>query len=56
MMSLFELLLKEIQLPTISDMIKTEFASMVYKAINAEAPVYLAEQFNRESDIMRRNL
>ena len=32
-------------------MAKQESASMVYKAINAEAPVYLTEHFNRVSDI-----
>ena len=44
-------LLKQLQLPSISDIIKQESASMVYKALNAEAPIYLAEQFARVSDI-----
>ena len=29
---------------------------MVYKALNAEAPIYLAEQFTRVSDITSRTL
>ena len=51
-----EALLKQLQLPSISDMIKQESASMVYKALNAEAPIYLAEQFTRVSDITSRTL
>ena len=35
-------LLKQLQLPSISDVIKQESASMVYKALHAEAPIYLA--------------
>ena len=49
-------LLKQLQLPSISDMIKQESASMVYKALNAEAPIYLAEQFTRVCDITSRTL
>ena len=49
-------LLKQLQLPSISDMIKQESANMVYKALNAEAPIYLAEQFTRVSDITSRTL
>ena len=49
-------LLKQLQLPSISDMSKQESASMVYKALNAEAPIYLAEQFTRVSDITSRTL
>ena len=49
-------LLKQLQLPSISDMIKQESASMVYKALNAEAPIYLAEQFSRVSYITSRTL
>ena len=52
-----ELLLKELQLHSISQMMKQkESASMVYKALNAEAPVYLTEQFDRISDITKRSL
>ena len=49
-------LLKQLQLPSISDMIKQEPASMVYKALNAEAPICLAEQLTRVSDITSRTL
>ena len=49
-------LLKQLQLPSISDMIKQESVSMVYKALTAEAPIYLAEQFTRVSDITSRTL
>ena len=44
-------LLRQLQLTTMSDMIMQESASMVYKALNAEAPLYLTEQFTRVSDI-----
>ena len=50
------LLLRQLQLPSISDMIKLESAGMVYKELNAEAPIYLAEQFTRVSDIASRTL
>ena len=46
-------LLKELQLHSISEMIKQEPASMMHKALNAEAPVYLTEQFNSISDITK---
>ena len=49
-------LLKQLQLPSISDLIMQEFASMVYKALNAEAPPYLAEQFTRVSAVTSRPL
>ena len=49
-------LLRQLQLPSISDMIKQESAGMVYKAVNAEAPIYLAGQFTRVSDITSRAL
>ena len=47
-------LLRQLQLPSISDMIKKESASMVYKALSAEAPIYLTEQFTRVSVITSR--
>ena len=49
-------LLKQLQLPSISDLIMQESASMVYKALNAEAPPYLAEQFTRVSAVTSRIL
>ena len=49
-------LLRQLQLPSISDMIMQESASMVYKALNAEAPLYLTEQLTRVSDITIRTL
>ena len=52
----FESLLTELQLPSIPGMIKPESAKIVYEALNAEAPVYLTEQFNRASEIANRNL
>ena len=36
-------LLKQLKLPSISDMITQESTSMVYRAFNAEAPLYLTE-------------
>ena len=49
-------LLRQLQLPSISDMIMQESASMVYKALDAEAPLYLTEQFTRVSVIASRTL
>ena len=49
-------LLRQLQLPSIFDMIMQESASMVYKALNAEAPLYLTEQFTRVSHITSRSL
>ena len=49
-------LLRQIQLPSISDMIMQESASVVYKAVNSEASFYLTEQFNRVSPITSRSL
>ena len=44
-------LLRQLPFPSISDMIMQESASMVYEALNAEAPLYLTEQFTRVSAI-----
>ena len=49
-------LLKQLQLPSISDMTKQESTNMVYKTLNEEAPIYLAEEFTRVSDITSRAL
>ena len=49
-------LLRQLQLPSISDMIMQESASMVYKALNAEAPLYLTKKLTRVSDITSRTL
>ena len=35
-------LLKQLRLPSIAEMIRQESASMVYKAINGQAPTYLS--------------
>ena len=47
---------KQLQLPSISDMLRQESSSMVYKALNTEALIYLAEQFTRVSDKRSRTL
>ena len=49
-------LLKQLQLPSISDLIMQESASMMYKVLNAEAPPYLAEQFTRVCTVTSRTL
>ena len=49
-------LLRQLKLPSISDIIAQEPASMVYKALNAEAPLYLTEQFTRVSTTASRTL
>ena len=46
----------QLLLPCISDMIKQESAGMLYKELNAEAPIYFPEQFTRVSDITSRTL
>ena len=47
---------RQVQLPSISDMTMQESASVVYKALNAEATIYLTEQLTRVSDITSRTL
>ena len=49
-------LLRQLRLPSISDMIMQESASMAHKALNAEAPLYLTEQLTRVSDTTSRTL
>ena len=51
-------LLRQLRLPSIAEMIWQESASIVYKAINGEAPPYLSSLFNSTSavtNIMLRN-
>ena len=48
--------LRQLKPPSISDMIKQESASMVYKALGAEATLYLTEQLTRVSTIASRTL
>ena len=48
-------LLRGLELPGISDMIKQESASMAYKALNTETPIF-KEQFARVSSITSRIL
>ena len=43
------------QLPSISDMIMQESTSMVFKALNAESPLYLTEQSTGVTDITSRS-
>ena len=47
-------MLRQLKLPSISDMIKQESAGMVYKALNVETPLYYKEQFTRVSTITSR--
>ena len=47
---------RQLKLLSISDIIAQEAPSMVYKALNAEAPLYLTEQFTRVSTITNRTL
>ena len=49
-------LLRQLKLPSISDSIKQESASMVYKALITEVPLYLKEQFTRVSTITSKTL
>ena len=46
-----ELLLKNVGLPSVNEMVHQESARMVYKAVNNQAPIYLAIIFNRVSSV-----
>ena len=43
-------LLKQLQLQSISDVIKEESANMVHRVLKTETPIYPAEQFTRVSE------
>ena len=49
-------LLRKPRLPSIAEMIRLESASMVYKAINGQAPTYLSSLFNSISAVTKRML
>ena len=49
-------LLRELRLPSIADMIRQESASMVFKAVNGKAPIYLSSLFNSISAATNRML
>ena len=51
-----EPLLKTLGLPSIKEMVHQESASMVYKAVNNQAPIYLTTLFNRVSSVTNRVL
>ena len=48
--------LRQLRLPSIAEMIHQESASMVYKAINGQAPTYLFSLFNNISAVTNRML
>ena len=47
-------LLRQLRLPSIAEIIRQESASMVYNAINGQAPTYLPSLFNSISAVMNR--
>ena len=49
-------LLRQLRFPSIAEMIRQESASMVYKAINGQAPTYLSSLFNSISARTKRML
>ena len=49
-------LLRQLRLPSIAEMIRQESASMVYKAINGQAPTWLSSLFNSISAVTNRIL
>ena len=49
-------LLRQLRFPSIAEMICQESASMVYKAINDQAPPYLSSLFNSISAVTNRML
>ena len=51
-----EPLLETLQLPSVKEMVHQESASMVYKAVNNQTPIYLTTLFNRVSSVTNRVL
>ena len=51
-----EPLLRQLRLPSIAEMIRHESASIVYKAINGQAPPYLSSLFNSVGAVTNRML
>ena len=51
-----EPLLRQLRLPSIAEMIRQESASMVFKAINDQAPPYLSSLFNSVCALTKRML
>ena len=51
-----EPLLRSLGLPSVNDKIYQEPASMVYKAVNNQVPIYLTTLFNRVSSVTIRSL
>ena len=51
-----EFLLKSRGLPSINEMVHQESASMVYKAVNNQAAMYLTNLFNRVSSVTNLSL
>ena len=49
-------MLRQLKLPSISDMMKQESTGMVYKTLNDETPLYYTEQFTRIFTITSRTL
>ena len=49
-------LLRKLRLPSIAEMIRQESVSMVYRAINGQAPTYLSSLFNSISAVTNRML
>ena len=49
-------LLSQLQLPSIAEVIRQESASMIYKAINDQAPRYFSSLFNSISVVMNVTL
>ena len=47
-------LLRQLRLPYIAEMISQKSVSMVYKAINSQAPAYLSSLFNSISGVTNR--
>ena len=49
-------LLRQLRLPSIAEMIRQEYVSMIYKAINGQAPPHLSSLFNSTSAVTSRML
>ena len=49
-------LVRQLRLPSIAEMIRQESASMIYKAINGQAPTYSSSLFNSMSAVTNLNL
>ena len=49
-------IIRKLGWPTINELIESETLKMVYKSVHYQAPTYLADMFNKLSDLDKRDL